>query len=335
MGSLIGAYHSSAIILLAMKETHSSHMETQTSFMFLTIGVVPILVSTIAFLPKSRIPWPLPAGYGKQGEAWKDSSGSRRTTNGQGPSKSSCSFATFRIIACSSVYIWSVIWFAIYNLRSFTYDGNVRLMLIRYGVAKENVYTYTELYALLQLTALPFGPCIGAILDWRRKSTASYDPPIQQMQNILFALVLTFLFALANNILPTIPSLFFQVLGFVLQTVERVAVVTCLCAFVSHVNFPIEHFGKLIGLHFAVASAVSFLRFPFQSFITSSLHGDPFYINLLLLVLLLVSCGHPINVWYHCRLGLIRDTSNSERDRTSANEQLVSEDLVIAAEGTP
>ncbi|XP_021340676.1 solute carrier family 43 member 3-like [Mizuhopecten yessoensis] len=155
------------------------------------------------------------------------------------------------------------------------------------------------------------------------------------MQNVLFALVLTFLFALANNILPTIPSLSFQVLGFVLQTVERVAVVTCLCAFVSHVNFPIEHFGKLIGLHFAVASIVSLLRFPFQSFITKSLHGDPFYINLLLLVLLLVSCGHPINVWYHCKLGLIRDTGNSERDRNSANEQLVSEDVVIAAEGTP
>ena len=37
----------------------------QTSFMFMAVGIVPILVSTIALLPKSRIPWPLPADYGQ------------------------------------------------------------------------------------------------------------------------------------------------------------------------------------------------------------------------------------------------------------------------------
>lgn len=38
--------------------------DIQTSFMFMTMGVVPILVSTIAFLPKTKVPWPLPADYG-------------------------------------------------------------------------------------------------------------------------------------------------------------------------------------------------------------------------------------------------------------------------------
>lgn len=38
----------------------------QTSFMFLTIGLVPMLVSTVAFLPKTRVPWPLPVDYGKR-----------------------------------------------------------------------------------------------------------------------------------------------------------------------------------------------------------------------------------------------------------------------------
>ena len=31
--------------------------------MFLTVGIVPVIVGTIAFLPKSRIPWPLPENY--------------------------------------------------------------------------------------------------------------------------------------------------------------------------------------------------------------------------------------------------------------------------------
>ncbi|PVD31705.1 hypothetical protein C0Q70_07123 [Pomacea canaliculata] len=34
--------------------------------MFLTIGLVPMLVSTVAFLPKTRVPWPLPVDYGKR-----------------------------------------------------------------------------------------------------------------------------------------------------------------------------------------------------------------------------------------------------------------------------
>ena len=46
--------------------SHEQGVDVQTSFMFLTIGLVPMLVSTVAFLPKTRVPWPLPANYGKR-----------------------------------------------------------------------------------------------------------------------------------------------------------------------------------------------------------------------------------------------------------------------------
>jgi hypothetical protein len=51
---------------------------------------------------------------------------------------------TFKASALSSIFIWSVIWFSIYQLRSFTYDSNVRLMLITYGTHKDEgmVYIY-------------------------------------------------------------------------------------------------------------------------------------------------------------------------------------------------
>lgn len=35
-------------------------------------------------------------------------------------------------------------------------------------------------------------------------------------------------------------------------------------------------------------------------------------VHLILLVLLVISCGHPINIWYHCRQGLIHDASQSD-----------------------
>lgn len=59
-----------------------------------------------------------------------------------------------------------------------------------------------------------------------------------------------------------------------------------------------------------------------------------FQINLLLLVLLLVSCGHPINIWYHCRLGLVKEACNDTRKTNSATDHLV-EDVIIPTEGTP
>ena len=40
----------------------AEYSSIQTAFMFLTIGLIPLLVGTIAFLPKRRLLWPILAG---------------------------------------------------------------------------------------------------------------------------------------------------------------------------------------------------------------------------------------------------------------------------------
>ncbi|KAJ8313122.1 hypothetical protein KUTeg_010495, partial [Tegillarca granosa] len=60
------------------------------------------------------------------------------------------------------------------------------------------------------------------------------SPFIQQMHSTLMLICLTFLLAFANNIIPTIPSITLQVVGFCFQIVERVAVLTSLFAFLMH-----------------------------------------------------------------------------------------------------
>ncbi|KAK3084936.1 hypothetical protein FSP39_021657 [Pinctada imbricata] len=186
------------------RETHDIGVGKQTSFMFLTIAIVPILVSTIAFLPKSRIPWPLPAFYGKRNRMGTDG---RRKSIHTG-NKNREDMTVFFNAACSSLFIWSLVWYSVYNFRSFNYDGYLKYLLTKNGAD------------------LSEGP-----------------PRIQQMHKVLVLITITFIIALLNSILPIIPSL---------------------------------------------------------------------KINLVQLLLLLVSCGHPINVWYHCRLGLIHDASASE-----------------------
>lgn len=44
---------------------------------------------------------------------------------------------TFKSSALSSLFIWSTIWYGIYTLRAFTYDSNLRLMLISYGTPRD------------------------------------------------------------------------------------------------------------------------------------------------------------------------------------------------------
>lgn len=305
MATFIGAYHACSVIMTCMKATNDLGVGTQTSFMFLTIAIVPILVSTIAFLPKSRIPWPLPATYGNN-----------HVLNGHGRSKNSRDsrnredFAAFKNVACSSLFAWSLVWFGILYLGECFYDENFRLVFTRLGVDKEYINTeYLRLYSGLKLLGLAVAPALGYVLDWRR----SYNPPrIQHMYRSLMLMVLSCILALLNSLLPLIPSLPFQIAGFVLQIVERVAVLVAVVSFLSHVHFPIEHFGKYIGCHYLVASLSGLVGFAFQYLIHHHMNSNPFYVHLILLVLLVISCGHPINIWYHCRQGLIHDASQSD-----------------------
>ncbi|XP_063397408.1 equilibrative nucleobase transporter 1-like [Mytilus trossulus] len=317
MSSLIGGYQASAIVFLCIKSMN----DIQTSFMFMTMGVVPILVSTIAFLPKTKVPWPLPADYGDGRSVAGGSSTRHRQSASEDGRKCCLNLITFKSSALSSLFIWSTIWYGIYTLRAFTYDSNLRLMLISYGTPRDEVYKYSELFAAVQTISLPAGPLIGLLVDWKRSNSFAGNPLILQMKNVQFITFVTFGIALVNNILTTIPSIQLQVAGFILQAIERVAVMTSICAFLTHLHFPAEHFGKLIGLHFLSSSILCLLRFPFQSFINTSLKGDPFYINLLLLVLLILSCGHPFLIWYHCRIGLINNSSLS--NSSNGREQLV------------
>ena len=66
---------------------------------------------------------------------------------------------TFKSSALSSMYIWSVIWFSIYQLRSFTYDSNLRLMLITYGTPKDEgkiFYSLLNWFFVVEIYLRPY-----------------------------------------------------------------------------------------------------------------------------------------------------------------------------------
>ena len=46
-----------------LQSSAEAGLNIQSSYMFMTIGLVPMLIGTIAFLPKRRVPWPVPNNY--------------------------------------------------------------------------------------------------------------------------------------------------------------------------------------------------------------------------------------------------------------------------------
>ncbi|XP_019630281.1 PREDICTED: solute carrier family 43 member 3-like [Branchiostoma belcheri] len=98
-------------------------------------------------------------------------------------------------------------------------------------------------------------------------------------------------------------------LTFVLHIVSRAFIYGGNTAFIAN-SFPAEHLGRLIGLSYLVAGLVGLVQYPLIGWIKTA--GTPFYVYIFVLVLSIVTFGHPVHISYHCR-----DMSNTNGRRTS------------------
>ncbi|XP_064612402.1 equilibrative nucleobase transporter 1-like [Liolophura sinensis] len=322
MATYVGAHDSSAIIVLFMKLSHIGNINVQTSFMFLTISIVPLLVSTIAFLPKIRIPWPLPANYGKkrgvqvdelvlrqQQMAWQ------RKMSGANSKSKLKGKPHFRSTAMTSIYICSLLWFSIHRTKSVFYSKNLRTIIKSYGADEYTARTHEDYNTVVQMLGIFCAPFIGLVMDRQGVPVQGSSPYVRQMQNVMAAVFLTTFVSVLLNILSSAPLLDVQIGVFLLALILRVFTVATTAAFLTHVHFPQEHFGKLYGLTTFVAAMFGICLYPLRYALLYKLDGNPFYINVAFLCLSFLAFVHPVNIWRHCRNGWIRDMSASEMER--------------------
>ncbi|KAL4223527.1 hypothetical protein ACF0H5_016998 [Mactra antiquata] len=316
MSIFVGAYFSGGIVIFFMKLTKESGVSLQTSFMFTTIGIVPVLISTIAMLPKSRIPWPLPAEYGKgRGANSADKSKALQRRMSVGPKKKINMTEFWRAIK-SKLFILCVLWFSLLSLKIRMLDITVESML-------QQTYTHTEeieylsWYGIVLLLSLPMSPLIGIVLDWNRRNVTT-QPHVTQMKNIFIAMCIQILMAVISTITSFVPNIYTLVITYIFITIEKVSLHAVLFAFLMHISFPSEHFGKLAGIVMSISGIILVLQFPLKLLVQHSMTEDKAYMYIVPLGLVFVSCLHPVCVWYQCRIGQINDgagTSN-ENDRT-------------------
>lgn len=236
----------------------------------------------------------------------------------------------FRRSVFSPIFLWSLVTMGMSQLRIIFYMGAMNKMLeflITHGEehssgklakeAEEKVGFYSSTFGVLQLLCLVTCPLIGYIMDWKMReceedqtvppgtqqrltSRPKRDRKIQKVTNAMRAFILTNLLLIAFGVCCLIDNLPLQILTFILHTMVRGFIHSC-CGGLYAAVYPSNHFGTLTGLQSMISAVVALLQQPLFIAMVGPLKGDPYWINLGLLIFSFTGFLLPGYLFWHCR----------------------------------
>ncbi|CAL1543572.1 unnamed protein product [Lymnaea stagnalis] len=315
----VGAAYSNGVITWLMMLSHFKGVDIQTSFMFLTIGIVPILVSTVAFLPKTRIPWPLPADYGKRRNQSLDEAMLRKQRAWQrrmsevGATRCRRPPPPFTPSAVQPLFVWSLLWFGIQKLHEAVFETSVVEIASMEIMGPLDFENY---FGMVQLLAVFCSPLVGFLIDRHLPRELGTSQATQQMQRIVPAIAVTSFLAFLEIVVDMFSGAAPKAISTQLNVLHKVFTHSTMCAFVMHLHFNHQHLGKFYGLSCAVSAIIAAFQFPVWTFLAQK-YSSMLPVHILLLLLAFISFAHPINAWDHCRKRLIRDQSDQSNERCS------------------
>ncbi|XP_026970475.1 large neutral amino acids transporter small subunit 3 isoform X2 [Sagmatias obliquidens] len=227
---------------------------------------------------------------------------------------------------CSPIFLWSLLTMGMTQLRIIFYMAAMNKML-EYIVTggqehetddlkqrvTETVEFYSSVFGAMQLSCLLTCPLIGYIMDWRIKdcvdtptardgvATKSVRPryrKIQKLSNAINAFTLTNLLLVGFGITCLIDSLHLQFLTFVLHTMVR-GFYHSACGGLYAAVYPSNHFGTLTGLQSLISAVFALLQQPLFMAMVGPLKGEPFWVNLGLLLFSLLGFLLPCYLFYY------------------------------------
>ncbi|XP_026159219.1 solute carrier family 43 member 1b [Mastacembelus armatus] len=249
---------------------------------------------------------------------------------------------------CSPIFMWSLITMAMTQLRLIFFMGAMNKMvefLVAHGdpnpseelqkEVEEKVGFYSSVFGTMQLLCLLTSPLIGYIMDWRMKDCeeentntqtekSQSDPPkrdrkIQKLTNAIRAFIFTNLLLVIFGIISLIDNLPLQMVSFVLHTVVRGFIHSC-CGGLYAAVYPANHFGTLTGMQSMISAAFALLQQPLFILMLGHLNGDPYWINLGLLIFSLAGFLLPGYLFYH-RRNLSREKEACDRLAASQSDK--------------
>ncbi|KAJ8373396.1 hypothetical protein AAFF_G00265230 [Aldrovandia affinis] len=255
---------------------------------------------------------------------------------------------SFRRSVCSPIFLWSLITMAMSQTRVIFFMGAMNKMLeflVTHGNpnpsedliqdAEEQVGFYSSVFGTLQLLCLVSCPLIGYIMDWRMKeceedknrtTEGEKGPPpapkrdikIQKVTNAIRAFLITNLLLVAFGIISLIDNLPLQIISFVLHTVVRGFIHSC-CGGLYAAVYPSNHFGTLTGLQSMISALFALIQQPLFMLMVGPLKGDPYWINVGLLIFSLAGFLLPGYLFYH-RRNLSQQKKEREREAFNQSE---------------
>nr|XP_046256000.1 solute carrier family 43 member 1b isoform X2 [Scatophagus argus] len=247
----------------------------------------------------------------------------------------------------SPIFLWSLITMAMTQLRLIFFMGAMNKMLeflVTHGdpnpsgelqkEVEEQVGFYSSIFGTMQLLCLLTCPLIGYIMDWRMKEceeenaniqakTCQSDLPkrdrkIQKLTNAMRAFIFTNILLVTFGIISLIDNLPIQMVSFVLHTIVRGFIHSC-CGGLYAAVYPANHFGTLTGMQSMISAAFALLQQPLFMLMVGRLRGDPYWINLGLLIFSFAGFLLPGYLFYH-RRNLIRAKAEHNRLATSQSD---------------
>ncbi|XP_011947729.1 PREDICTED: LOW QUALITY PROTEIN: solute carrier family 43 member 3 [Cercocebus atys] len=320
-----GAFDSSSAVFLIIKLLYEKGISLRASFIFLSVCSTWHVARTFLLMPRGHIPYPLPPNYsyglcsgnGTMKEEKetaehenrelqsKEVVSAKEETPGKGQKQEPHSFWSY---ALSRRFAWHLVWLSVIQLWHYLFIGTLNSLLTNMaGGDVARVSTYTNAFAFTQFGVL-CAPWNGLLMDrLKRKYQKEARKTGQNSLMWLFCPTgwprlarhpwLCLGFALCGIPVPVLPL---QYLTFILQVISRSFLYGSNAAFLT-IAFPSEHFGKLFGLVMALSAVVSLLQFPIFTLIKGPLQNDPFYVNVMFMLAILLTFIHPFLVYRECR----------------------------------
>ncbi|XP_062972998.1 equilibrative nucleobase transporter 1 [Elgaria multicarinata webbii] len=239
--------------------------------------------------------------------ALKEGNAAHKADTVTAPSFKEPAVKSFRNCVFSQLFFWHLMWLSVMQLRHYLFIGTLNPMLTQLAGGNTSlVSVYTNAFALTQLCGVLCAPWNGLILDRHKhrqkkgESSQGVSDSLADLRSCVLSLAITVLQCMAFSICASIPVLPVQYATFILQVLSRSFLYGGNAAFLA-IAFPLEHFGKLYGLVMGLSAVVSLLQYPCVALVKGPLNGDPFYVNIGFIVLMLLALVNPWTVWRECK----------------------------------
>uniref|UniRef100_A0A674BDP5 Solute carrier family 43 member 1a n=1 Tax=Salmo trutta TaxID=8032 RepID=A0A674BDP5_SALTR len=331
MSLMIGSYASSAVTFPGVKLIYDAGVSFRV-IMWVWSGLAG-LVFLNCFLnwPVEAFPTPDEVDYSKKlaltylsgdhkgvGERLSQKNGGLNDSTEKLPTDTQNAIP-FRRSVFSPIFLWSLVTMGMTQLRIIFFMGAMNKML----EFLTSWHFYSSIFGTLQLLCLVTCPLIGYIMDWRMKECVAEtekrptdgptrDKKIQKITNAMRAFIFTNLLLLVFGVCCLIDNLPLQILTFILHTMVRGFIHSC-CGGLYAAVYPSNHFGTLTGLQSMISAVVALLQQPLFIIMVGSLHGDPYWINLGMILFSLGGFLLPGYLFYH-RRHLIQEKEAREKN---------------------